>query len=832
MTHSHTSGCCSHENKHNSHPDVTRDPVCGMLVDPEAGKPSTEHDGRTIHFCNPGCRDKFENAPQDYLTATDPVCGMTVDRASARYMSKHDGARVFFCSSPCQTKFDADPGAYAEGLERPAPVDVPAGTKWICPMDPEVEEDQPGDCPICGMPLEPAIPSLDDAPNPEIADFTRRAWVGALLTLPLLIIAMGPHAGLTLPAVLTGNSAQWIQLALATPVTLWCGLPFFRRAWSSIVTGHYNMWTLIGLGTAAAYGYSLLAVLAPGLFPHELRGHDGTLGVYFESAAVIIILVLIGQILEGRARERTGAAVRVLLSLSPKTAIRIDRNGNEQEIPLDDITVGDALRVRANDRVPVDGVVAEGSSSIDESMLTGEPIPVAKAPGDAVTGGTLNGTGGFIMTAEKVGTGTMLSQIVAMVAEAQRSRAPVQALADRFAGWFVPAVIAVAVIAFAVWLMIGPEPQLAYALVALVSVLIIACPCALGLATPMSIMVAVGRGASSGILVKNAEALEQFASSDVLVIDKTGTVTEGRPVVSDVVVNPKLRRDADRLLSIMAALEQSSEHPLAEAVVSAARDKGLKLPAVSQFASHTGQGVTGQVSRQRVAFGNAGLMAAEQVDIGTAQSLAEEMRTDGKTVMFVAISGRWAGLIAVHDPVKQGAAQAIKALHASGLRIVMATGDERRTAEAVAQTLTIDEVHAGVLPAEKAALISQLKQQGNRVAMAGDGVNDAPALAAADVGIAMANGSEVAVESAGMTLLKGNLGALVRARKLARATMTNIRQNLFFAFVYNTVGVPVAAGVFYPVSGLLLSPIIASAAMSLSSVSVISNALRLRRAEL
>ncbi len=825
--HMHSDACCAAA-AGEEHGEFTRDPVCGMRVDIAADPSSHVHGGRAFHFCNPNCRLKFIADPASYITAVDPVCGMQVDRAAARHMSKHDGGRVFFCSASCQAKFDREPQRYGDAI--PAfQQHAAAGTLWICPMDPEVEEDKPGDCPICGMPLEPAMPRLDDGPNPEIGDFSRRAWIGAALTLPLLIIAMGPHVGVSLPQFLTGVSGQWLQLALATPVTLWCGLPFFRRAWASIATSNYNMWTLIGLGTGAAFAYSVLAVVAGGIFPSELRQADGTLGVYFESAAVIIVLVLVGQILEGRARERTGAAIKALLELAPETAHRIRSDGGEEEVDLEQVRSGDHLRVRANERVPVDGIVVEGASAIDESMLTGEPMPVAKTSGDSATGGTMNGTGSFIMRAERVGAETVLSQIVSMVAAAQRSRAPVQALADRFAGWFVPAVVAVAVVAFVLWLLLGPEPQLAYALVALVSVLIIACPCALGLATPMSIMVAVGRGATGGILVKNAEALERFAEADVLVVDKTGTLTAGKPEVSDIVVAPGSRLSADSLLSAVAGLEQSSEHPLAGAIIRECRKRNLKLKPVKDFQSVTGKGVVGTIAGKRIVFGNAGLMAQQSVDFAGAQGTADELRADGKTVMFVGINERWAGLIAVSDPVKPGAADALRALQDAGLKIVMATGDERRTAEAVAARLSIDEVHAGILPAEKAALIDRFKSQGATVVMAGDGVNDAPALATADVGIAMADGSNVAVESAGLTLLKGDLASLVRARNLAVATMRNIRQNLFFAFVYNTVGVPVAAGVLYPVFGLLLSPMIASAAMSLSSVSVITNALRLRR---
>jgi Cu+-exporting ATPase len=812
--------------------DTTRDPVCGMTVDVNAGKPSCRHEDRTIHFCNPSCHDKFVAAPADYLTALDPVCGMTVDRPSADFMVKHEGQREFFCSDHCQSKFEADPESYKSTLPAQPAADVPAGTRWICPMDPEIDEDAPGDCRICGMPLEPAVPTLDDKPNPEIADFTRRLWIGAIFTLPLLIIAMGPHIGISLPEILLGRSGQWIQLVLATPVTLWCGLPFFRRAASSIASSNYNMWTLIGLGTGAAYLYSLAATVAPFLFPQELRGHDGALGVYFESAAVIILLVLFGQILEGRAREKTGSAIRALLSLAPKTALRISPDGEDSEVPLDRIIVGDRLRIRANDRIPVDGIMLEGSSSVDESMLTGEPVAVEKAPGDLVTGGTLNGAGTFVMQARTVGAGTVLSQIVAMVASAQRSRAPVQALADRFAGWFVPAVVAVAVLAFIIWMAIGPEPRFAYALVALVSVLIIACPCALGLATPMSIMVAAGRGANAGVLIKDAEALERLAAADTVVIDKTGTLTEGRPVLTDVLPAPDSKLDAGKFLAHAASLERGSEHPLAEAIVSAAEADGIALHAVKDFQAVTGKGITGTIGRSRLALGNAALMAAEAIDISAMQPTADELRSAGKTVMYLSKGRLLAGLVAVADPVKKDARSSLDALRADGLRIVLATGDDRRTAEAVASQLGIAEVHAGVMPTEKAALVESLRQQGASVAMAGDGVNDAPALAAADVGIAMATGSEIAIESAGMTLLKGDLSALVRARKLSRATMRNIRQNLFFAFVYNGLGVPVAAGVLYPVIGLLLSPVIASAAMSLSSVSVIGNALRLRNARL
>ena len=816
--------------------NTTRDPVCGMLVDPDAGKPSHDHDGRTVHFCNPGCHDKFVAKPGDHLIGIDPVCGMHVDKPTAEYMTKHEGQRIYFCSLHCQTRFDSAPENYADGLPVPPVSDVPAGTRWICPMDPEIDEDRPGDCNICGMPLEPAVPSLSDAPNPEIADFTKRFWVGAVLTVPLLIIAMGPHVGphvgLNLPAFLTGRSGQWLQLILATPVTLWCGLPFMRRAISSIASGNYNMWTLIGLGTGAAYLFSLVATVMPGIFPGELRGPGGAIGIYFESAAVIILLVLVGQILEGRARERTGSAIKALLSLVPKTAIRIGKDGVEHEIQIDKIATGDVLRVKASDRIPVDGTIIEGSSSVDEAMLTGEPIPVAKSTGDTVTGGTLNGTGSFVMRADQVGAGTVLSQIVAMVAVSQRSRAPVQALADRFAGWFVPGVVVIAILAFVSWMLVGPEPRFAYALVALVSVLIIACPCALGLATPMSIMVAAGRGASAGVLIKDAEALERLAGADTIVVDKTGTLTEGRPVLTDIVPVTGSKIDEGEILAIAAGLERGSEHPLAAAIAAAAERRKLKPKQVKDFEAVTGKGVLAKLGRRQIVFGNASLMAAQSVVLGDAVSKADALRTSGKTVMYLALGKKLAGLIAVADPIKSNARTSLDALRKDGLRIVLATGDDRRTAAAVAVELAIDEVHAGVMPVEKAALVESLKKQGATVVMAGDGVNDAPALAAADVGIAMATGSQVAIESAGITLLQGDLAGLVRARHLARATMRNIRQNLFFAFIYNGIGVPIAAGVLYPVAGLLLSPILASAAMSMSSVSVIGNALRLRNVRL
>ncbi|RWX71393.1 heavy metal translocating P-type ATPase, partial [Mesorhizobium sp. M2A.F.Ca.ET.039.01.1.1] len=806
---------------------VIRDPVCGMTVDPAAGKPTAEHGGRTFHFCSERCRMKFVAEPESYLTATDPVCGMSVDRASARHFVRHDGKGFYFCSAACQGKFEAEPAKYLAG--RPEPQPMPKGTQYTCPMHPEIIRDKPGSCPICGMALEPmGVPTGDEGPNPELVDFTRRFWVSAALSAPLLIFAMAPMLGLSFESLIDGRTKTWAELALASPVVLWAAFPFFHRGWESVVNRSPNMWTLISLGVGAAYLYSVVAALFPDIFPHQFRGHDGAVPVYFEAAAVIVALVFLGQLLELRARERTGSAIRALLDLAPKTARLIGADGSEKDVPLDSVQTGDRLRIRPGDAVPVDGTVLEGRSAIDESMITGEPLPVEKTEGSALTGGTLNKNGSLVMRAEKVGAETTLSRIVEMVAKAQRSRAPIQGLADRVSFYFVPAVVLVAIIAFVAWALLGPEPSLIFAIVSAVSVLIIACPCALGLATPMSIMTATGRGAHAGVLIKEAAALERFASVDTLIVDKTGTLTEGKPRLTDVVASEGI--DENELLGLAAALEKGSEHPLAEAIVEGAAARGLKLAEAVEFEAVTGKGVSGTVSGRKVALGNAAMMA--DLGVETPAANAEAMQAEGKTAMFVAVDGGFAGIVAVADPVKATTAEAIKALHDRGLRIIMATGDNERTAKAIAGKLGIDEVRAGLLPDEKGTLVEQLRARGAGVAMAGDGVNDAPALAGADVGIAMGTGADVAVESAGITLVKGDLNGIVRARTLAQATIRNIRQNLFFAFLYNVLGVPVAAGVLYPLTGTLLSPMIAAAAMSLSSVSVITNALRLRTLKL
>ena len=817
----------THRHEHESREAaIVRDPVCAMTVDPNADKPSHEHDGHLYRFCNPGCRDKFAAAPEDYIEAKDPVCGMTVARASARHVAKHAGQRFYFCAARCQEKFEADPEAWLEGM--PAPEPMPEGTLYICPMCPEVVNESPSDCPSCGMALEPmGVPAADQGPNPELVDFTRRFWIGAALAFPVLALAMGPMLGLPLRRWIGEGTAVWAEFALATPVILWSGWPFLVRGVKSVINRSLNMFTLIAMGVGAAYAFSVVATIAPGIFPDGFRDASGHVGVYYEAAAVIVVLVLLGQLLELRARERTGGAIRALLDLAPSTARIIRPDGREEEIPLEDVQVGDRLRIRPGDKVPVDGVVVEGHSSIDESMLTGEPVPVEKASGDPVTGATINGSGTLVFEARRVGADTMLSQIVEMVVQAQRSRAPIQKLADRVAAYFVPAVVLVAVAAFAAWSNWGPSPAMAYALVAAVSVLIIACPCALGLATPMSIMTATGRGAQAGVLIRNAEALERFAQVDTLIVDKTGTLTMGKPKL--VAVVPEAGRDEAELLRLAASLERGSEHPLAEAIVAGAENRGIVLSAVEEFEAVTGKGVTGQVEGKAVALGNAGLLADLGLEGSLAGDTANQRRDQGETVMFVVVEGRLAGHLSVADPIKDTTPEALKTLRAEGLRIVMVTGDNERTAQAVASRLGIDEVRAGVLPEDKARIVQELQAAGARVAMAGDGVNDAPALAQADVGVAMGTGADVAIESAGFTLVKGDLNGIVRARRLAQATMGNIRQNLFFAFIYNSAGVPIAAGVLYPFIGLLLSPMIAAAAMSLSSVSVISNALRLRR---
>jgi Cu+-exporting ATPase len=751
------------------------------------------------------------------------------------------GETIHFCSLRCKAKLEADPERYLqpaagapERPRQPEPAAAPApasGTEWTCPMHPEIVRDAPGSCPICGMALEPRTVRAEEGANPELASMTRRFWVSAALTLPLVLLAMGPHLpGEWIAALMASRLAPWLELALATPVVLWGGWPFFVRGYYSLVHKSLNMFTLIGLGVGVAYAYSVVATVAPGIFPASFRGEGGRVGVYYEAAAVIVTLVLLGQVLELRARSRTGAAIRALLGLAPKTARRIEPDGAERDVPLDQVQPGDRLRVRPGEKVPVDGVVVEGRSSIDESMVSGEPIPVEKGPGDRVIGATVNGTGGLVMEAERVGADTLLARIVQMVAEAQRSRAPIQRLADVVAAWFVPAVILVAAVAFVAWALSGIESAMAFALINAVAVLIIACPCALGLATPMSIMVAAGKGATTGVLFKNAEAIEKLREVDTLVVDKTGTLTVGRPEL--VTVAPQPGTDERELLRLAAGLERGSEHPLAAAIVAGAEARGVEIPPAQEFASVTGKGVTGRVDGRRVALGNRALLDELGIEPGDLARRAEELRRDGQTVMFVAVDGRAAGLLGVADPIKETTGEAIDALHRAGVRIVMLTGDSRTTAEAVAGKLGIDEVVAEVLPDQKVDAVKRFQAEGRIVAMAGDGINDAPALAQAEVGIAMGTGTDVAMESAGVTLVKGDLTGIVRARRLSQATMRNIKQNLFFAFVYNALGVPIAAGVLYPFFGILLSPILAAAAMSFSSVSVVGNALRLRRARL
>ena len=760
----------------------------------------------------------------------DPVCGMTVDPAVSSHHFDGDSQIYHFCSAGCLTKFKADPQLYLHGSERPTvrAEDVAEGTIWTCPMHPEIRQLGPGTCPICGMALEPLEPTLDDKPNPELIDMSRRFWVSAILSIPLVILTLG--AEVFGWQIVPMSTSVWLQLALATPVVLWGGWPFFERFWASLKSRNLNMFTLIGLGVGVAYGYSVIATLAPTAFPASLRTMGGLVPVYFEAAAVITTLVLLGQVLELRARSATGKAIRALLGLAPKTARRV-RDGLEEDVALELVEVGDVLRVRPGEKVPVDGLVVEGRSSVDESMISGEPIPVEKTEGDPLTGATVNGTGSLLMKAERVGRDTMLSQIVRMVAEAQRSRAPIQALADKVSRWFVPAVVLIAVLAFVTWSLIGPEPRLAYALVNAIAVLIIACPCALGLATPMSIMVGTGRGASAGVLVKNAEALELLEKIDTLVVDKTGTLTIGKPRLIKVVATNGF--EESEVLGIAASLEKGSEHPLAAAIVEGADERGAVIESATDFASHTGKGVSGTVGGRAVSLGNKVMLADLGVDTASLDSQADSIRAEGQGVMFVAIDRKLAGLLVVADPIKETAADAIAALRKSGVRVVMLTGDNRRTAEAVARSIGgIDEIFADVLPDQKQAMVEKLGGEGRRVGMAGDGINDAPALAAADVGIAMGTGTDVAMESAAVTLVKGDLGGIVRARHLSRAVMRNIRQNLFFSFVFNAAGVPIAAGVLYPTFGLLLSPIIAGAAMAFSSVAVIGNSLRLRGVKL
>ena len=787
---------------------------------------SKDHGHHHDHGLHGGHHHEHEGAAGQ---VKDPVCGMTVDPHATTHRAQYEGKPYYFCSSGCQSKFMAEPAKYVEPAAARKAEPVPEGTIYTCPMHPQIRQVGPGSCPICGMALELVLATAETGPSHELIDMTRRFWIGLALSLPVVVLEMGGH--------LTGlghyvgqQTSNWIQMLLATPVVLWAGWPFFERGWQSLVSRNLNMFTLIAMGTGVAWIYSMVATLAPGIFPAAFRGHDGSVAVYFEAASVITVLVLLGQVLELRARESTSGAIRALLDLAPKTARRIMPDGTEQEVQLDTVQVGDRLRVRPGEKVPVDGVVVEGRSAVDESMVTGESMPVTKEVGAAAIGGTMNQSGGLVIEAQKVGHDTMLSRIVQLVAEAQRSRAPIQRLADHVSGYFVPAVIGIAALAFIAWAFWGPEPRFSYGLVAAVAVLIIACPCALGLATPMSIMVGVGRGAQAGVLIKNAEALEHMEKVDTLVVDKTGTLTEGKPSVTAVVPAPGF--DEAEILRLAASVERASEHPLALAIVAAADKQGIATAPVADFDSPTGKGALGTVEGRRVVLGNAAFLTEHGIDPARLADQADKLREDGATVIFAGIGGKAAGAIAIADPVKTSTPEALAGLRAEGIRVVMLTGDNWTTAKAVARRLGIDEVEAEVLPDQKSAVVQRYKADGRVVAMAGDGVNDAPALAAADVGIAMGTGTDVAMESAGVTLLKGDLTGIVRARRLSQAVMRNIRQNLFFAFIYNALGVPVAAGVLFPFFGILLSPIIAAAAMALSSVSVIGNAIRLRTVRL
>ncbi|MGH7801850.1 MAG: heavy metal translocating P-type ATPase [Thermodesulfobacteriota bacterium] len=805
---------------------MVKDPVCGMNIDQESAAGSYEHEGKTYFFCNQQCLEKFKAEPAKYLTGAPAI---THKESEPRLDDKEN---VYICPM--------DPEVRQQGLgscpkcgmalEPLSPVTPTTRIKYTCPMHPDIVRDEPGFCPICGMALEP-ITVTDEEVNEELVDMMRRLKIGLPLTIPLLFLAMSDLIpGQPVQKVISTHILKYIQLALATPVVLWGGWPFFKRGWASIVNRSLNMFTLIAIGTGVAFWYSVVATFFPNIFPDSFRSQGGEVGVYFEVSSVIVVLVLLGQVLELRARSQTSSAIKALLGLAPKSARVIHDEGIEEEIPLDNIKPGDRLRVRPGEKVPVDGVVLEGESFVDESMITGEPVPVEKKKGDKVVGGTVNSTGGFVMQAERVGSETLLAQIVRMVSEAQRSRAPIQRLADIVSSYFVPAVILIAMITFIVWSLIGPEPRLAHAIVNAVAVLIIACPCALGLATPMSIMVGTGRGATAGVLIKNAEALEVMEKVDILIVDKTGTLTEGKPRLTSIV--PVTELNESELLRLTASLERNSEHPLAQAIVTGAQAKNLKLSEAEEFESITGKGVVGKVDGRVVALGNGKLLEQLNIEVGGLLERAEALRKEGETVMFVAVDGQPAGLMGVSDPIKESTPEALRMLHEDGIRILMLTGDNRITAEAVARKLGIDEVQADVLPEQKGEIVKRLQAQGRIVAMAGDGINDAPALAQAQVGIAMGTGTDVAIESAGVTLLKGDLRGIARARRLSRATMRNIRQNLFFAFIYNTLGVPIAAGILYPAFGLLLSPIIASAAMSFSSVSVIGNALRLRNSKL
>ncbi|WP_256363709.1 heavy metal translocating P-type ATPase [Phycicoccus sp. Soil802] len=806
----------------NAHADLTpvantvvKDPVCGMDVDPATSEYRSDHDGQNYYFCSGHCQAKFDAAPQNYVS-------LDAGHGHAHDNGGHDHARH---DQGGHDQAGHIPAGHGESPAGVAAVRAGEVAEWTCPMHPEIRRPGPGSCPICGMALEPVMVTADGGPSPELAQMRRRFWVGVALSFPVVILGMG---GDLIPAIhdlISPRASAWVQLALATPVVLWGGWPFFQRGWTSVRTMKLNMFTLIAMGTGVAWLFSVVATVAPGIFPDAFR-MDGAVDVYFEAASVITTLVLLGQVLELQAREQTSGAIRALLGLTPDTAWRIDVDGNEEEVTLDRVGVGDRFRVRPGEKVPVDGAVEEGRSTLDESLVTGESMPVTKTVGDTVIGGTINRSGSLVVRAEKVGRDTMLARIVQMVADAQRSRAPIQRVADRVAAWFVPTVIVIAIIAFIVWATVGPDPRLAHALVVAVAVLIIACPCALGLATPMSIMVGVGRGAGLGVLVKNAEALERMEKVDTLVVDKTGTLTEGKPSVTQVVTASGF--DRDELLRLVAGVERASEHSLAAAIVNATTDAGLTVPDVTDFDAPVGRGVVGTVNQRRVRVGSAKFLSGEGLDPSGLMRQADRLREDGATVIFASVDDQVAGIVAIADPVKETTPSAVKALREEGIDVVMFTGDNRVTAEAVARRLGIDRVEAEVMPDHKADVVKRLRGEGRVVAMAGDGVNDAPALAAADVGIAMGSGTDVAIESAGITLLKGDLTGIVRARKLSQATMGNIRQNLVFAFMYNVAGIPIAAGVLYPAFGLLLSPMIAAAAMALSSVSVIGNALRLR----
>jgi Cu+-exporting ATPase len=837
---------------------MERDPVCGMQVDPASARAKAEYGGKSYFFCCAGCAKKFEAAPEQYLqprpTPSGPMLTMISPAAAPaapvrNTVPMHPGAAPAASASAAAAPspkaavgdyicpmdpevHENKPGACPKcgmALEPAVPATPSTKTEYVCPMHPQIVRPEPGSCPICGMALEPRVVTAVEEENPELMSMTRRFWVSVALTAPILLAAMGAYLpGAPLERLISVRALTWVELILATPVVLWGGWPFFVRGWQSIINRSLNMFTLIGLGVAVAYGYSLVAALAPGIFPPSFRDASGQVGVYFEAAAVITTLVLLGQVMELRARSRTGAAIRALLGLAPKTARLVGEDGSEKDVPLEQVKPGDRLRVRPGEKIPVDGIVLEGKSSVDESMITGEPIPVEKQKGDRVTGATVNGTGSLIMRAERVGGETLLAQIVRMVAEAQRSRAPIQKLADQVSGYFVPIVVGAAVLTFVIWGLWGPAPRLAHALVNAVAVLIIACPCALGLATPMSIMVAMGRGATAGVLFKNAEAIELLRKVDTLVVDKTGTLTEGKPKL--VSIEPADDFEGQKLLRLAATLERGSEHPLAAAIVKGAEERGIALGSADGFESITGQGVRGRVDGLQVVLGNRKLLDDLGIDAGAVAERAESLRRDGQTVMFVVVNNQVAGLLGVADPIKQSTPEAIEQLHRDGIRIVMLTGDSRTTAEAVGRKLGIDEVIAEVLPDKKLDVVKRLQSEERFVAMAGDGINDAPALAQAQVGIAMGTGTDVAMESADVTLVKGDLRGIIRARLLSRATMRNIKQNLFWAFIYNAIGVPIAAGALYPFFGLLLSPMIAAAAMSFSSVSVITNALRLRKA--